>query len=631
MKKLFIAFAACLLSVSYSSQSVDLDPAPGTYLTQHTPEELYQSARETEIWFEDFSEGIGEGWVNEEAGGIAYWEYRGQETTPDLSIGTRGSCISDDETGGEPIASASWANGFVIFDSNYWDDNIGPCGNFGSGPGPGPHTATFTTPSIDFSDYEKVGLAFTQYHKNWQAETKVLVSVSGGEFQEIFANEIGINEDTGLDMVVRRNISQWAGSQSDVRIKFLFEGSYYFWMLDDILFFELDDNNLYLQQARYGDYDGLNTENVITMEGLEYTIYPQIMQPWLEFSAMVSNYGAQTQTDVSCYVDLVKVATMDTIYSDNSLPTEMETDETFNLVTNDYNLSDEMGDYQIHYSIQQTQIEETPDDNWARRDFIVSDVQFGRDQQAMDNVYISPDLFHGNPYEVGNFFLVSESGQEAHSISVGVSVGSLTGTEIYGAIYTMDWAGGITATLVAETEPQEVYWEALNDFDEQVMMVLNFDTPVPLIAGVPYLAMINCPSGPENVLFAMSGESPEFSSMIRFGVASWFYMQYIPMVRLNLGIVVDIENPVAGSTELFQNFPNPFDHTTAINYKLDHPSSVNIVVRDVEGRIVRMFEEGIKPAGEHSIIVSRDDLRPGVYTYTMISENAVGTKVMVID
>jgi hypothetical protein len=631
MKNLLIVFASCLFSVLSIAQGLDMDPAPGKYLAQHTAEEFYQNARETEIWFEDFAEGISDEWSNEELGGIAHWEYRGPATTPDINVGTRGSCVNDDETGGSPIASASWENGFAIFDSNYWDDNIGPCGNFGSGPGPGPHTATLTSPSIDLTDFEKVGLTFTQFHKNWQAETRVQVSVNGGEFEEVFANDLETNQDTDPDMVVRKNISQWAGSQPDVRIRFLFEGSYYFWMIDDILLFELDDHNLYLQKASYGDYNGADPDNVETMEGLEYTIYPELMQPWLEFAALVSNYGAQTQSGVSCLVDVVNVATEDTIYSDSSLPIAMVTDMTSNLTTPDFNLSSDMGEYEIHYSVEQEQIDESPDDNWAKRDFSVSDVQFARDLREMSNVYIAPPIFNGDSYEMGNFYLLSEAGQEAHSISVGVSLGSITGTEIYGAIYTMDWGGGFDATLVAQTEPQEVYWEALNDFDEEIMMVLNFDTPVPLTEGVPYLVMINCPSGPENVLFGMSGDAPEFSSMIRFGSNSWFYMQYIPMVRLNLGTVLDVANPLTAATTLHQNFPNPFANTTAINFSLETSSEVRFVIRDAGGRIVKTFNEGIKPSGEHSVIVSRDDLSPGVYTYTMISDAATSTKVMVID
>lgn len=631
MKHLLVLAVACTMTLLSTGQGIDVGPAPGTYLTYHTPEQQYQQARETEIWFEDFAEGIPADWSNEETSGIAEWEYRGPATTPDINVGTRGSCISDDEDAGLPIASPSWENGFVIFDSNYWDDNIGPCGNFGSGPAPGPHTSTLTTPSLDFTDYEKVGILFTQYHKNWQAETRVLVSVNGGEFEEIFANELASNEDTEPDMLVRRNISQWAGSQPDVRIRFLFEGSYYFWMVDDILLFELDDNNLHIARARYGDYNGLNPDNVESMEGLEYTIFPQTHLPWLEPIAEVRNYGAQPQTNVSCYVDVVEVATGDTVFSANSLPVDMNSDQVSNLTTEDWNMEQGSGEYEIHYSAQQDEIEETPEDNWKMRDFFVSDVQFGRDLRSMDNVYLAPSIFNGDSYETGNFFLISESGEHAHSISVGLSIGTITETEIFGAIYTMDWGNGLEASLVAQTEPQAVYWEALNDFGEQLMMVLEFTEPVPLTPGVPYLVMVNAPTGPETVLFGMSGDSPEFSSMIRFGAQSWFYMQNTPMVRLNLGTVVGVNEAMAPTNELYQNFPNPFTNTTAINYKIDQPTRVRITLRNAEGRLVNTYDEGIKPTGEHSLVISRDDLGPGVYTYTLVSETSTITKVMVIN
>ena len=56
------------------------------------------------------------------------WEYRGPNTQPDVTTGTRGAY-----GGNALIISPTVTNGFIIFDSDYLD-NAGTQGAFGLGP-----------------------------------------------------------------------------------------------------------------------------------------------------------------------------------------------------------------------------------------------------------------------------------------------------------------------------------------------------------------------------------------------------------------------------------------------------------------------------------------------------------------
>ena len=98
------------------------------------------------LFSEDFSSGIPTTWSNSgTANGVsdpdAKWEYRGTTTTPNNSIGSRGA-YSNANSG--PIQSASSSNGFVIFDSDYLDNN-GIAGNFGNGLAAAPHLVNLET------------------------------------------------------------------------------------------------------------------------------------------------------------------------------------------------------------------------------------------------------------------------------------------------------------------------------------------------------------------------------------------------------------------------------------------------------------------------------------------------------
>ncbi len=632
MERIILIIVAGIFTIpnfSAQSQSIDIEPAPGKFIEERTPEQWYESARELEIWGEDFDSGIPESWTNEEVGGIATWEYRGPDTTPGIDAGSRGSCIEEGESAGPPIQSDSWVNGFVIFDSNYWDDNIGPCGNMGAGPAPAPHSAYLTTESIDLSAYDKVGVLFTQYHKNWAATTELQVSVDGGAWDTVIANSFAANESSELGHIERKNITEYVGGESDVRLRFAFEGQYYFWMLDDIILFELDDNNLIVQSATYGDYNEFGTDIIAEMEKLEYSQYPDEMPPRLYFTTEVSNYGAEVQNQVKLHASVINETTLEVIHTDSSEGQGIGSDNTTVLELPPYQMPSIIGDYQIDMYVQQLEEDQTPDDNEVTKYFEITDVTYARDELSTDGIYVPASVFNGDSYEMGNFFYITDQNQSLYSVSVGVGLGSITETEIHGALYTMDF-DSFETTLIAESEPQEVYWEALNGMEDNKTMVLNFDTPVALDVDQAYLLMVVCPSGPEDVLFATSGDCPPFSSMVRFGSNQWFYMVRTPMVRMNFGEVISVDENLGSSFNLGQNYPNPFNEMTLINYSLEVSEKVSFIVYDVTGKSVLEIDEGVQVAGEHSLNLSSENLLPGVYSYTMNCGNDFQSKTMII-
>ena len=146
--------------------------------------------RETVIWSEDFDGGIPASWSAAEQGGVANWEYRGDATTPNNEVGSRGSCTGS--SFGAPIQSPTWTNGFVIFDSNYWDNDQLPCdiANFGSGQAPGPHFATLTTPTFDLSAYTYAGLNFHQYYKKFEGTVRVEMNVQNSGWVSLWESDL---------------------------------------------------------------------------------------------------------------------------------------------------------------------------------------------------------------------------------------------------------------------------------------------------------------------------------------------------------------------------------------------------------------------------------------------------------
>jgi len=90
-----------------------------------------------------------------------------------------------------------------------------------------------------------------------------------------------------------------------------------------------------------------------------------------------------------------------------------------------------------------------------------------------------------------------------------------------------------------------------------------------------------------------------------------------------------VPNTLAAAT-LGQNFPNPFNRSTEINYELVNGSNVVFEVMDMTGRKVMETHEGFMPAGKHTYTLDGKSLQPGVYFYTLKAGDFTETKQMVI-
>jgi Leucine-rich repeat (LRR) protein len=72
----------------------------------------------------------------------------------------------------------------------------------------------------------------------------------------------------------------------------------------------------------------------------------------------------------------------------------------------------------------------------------------------------------------------------------------------------------------------------------------------------------------------------------------------------SLGLITDIEdNPSTIPTKfkLAQNYPNPFTSETAITYKLNEQSDVEVTIYDILGREIKKYSVGKQEAGIHGI------------------------------
>lgn len=81
---------------------------------------------------------------------------------------------------------------------------------------------------------------------------------------------------------------------------------------------------------------------------------------------------------------------------------------------------------------------------------------------------------------------------------------------------------------------------------------------------------------------------------------------------------------------LNQNFPNPFNPSTTIQYSIPHASKVTLKVYDVLGRVVSALVDEQKNAGAYSVEFDGKALSSGVYYYRLTSNNNSDVKRMLL-
>ena len=138
--------------------------------------------------------------------------------------------------------------GCVLFDSDFLDTGGDPAGA-GTGTAPGPQRGELISPTLNFSSESSVFISFHQYYRYFSKDgtsdfstpaSKILVSSDNGlTWDSLNVNDvIGPNQATAHNDLQFVDISSYAAGQPSVTVRIVWEGHYYFWIIDDIKFYD---------------------------------------------------------------------------------------------------------------------------------------------------------------------------------------------------------------------------------------------------------------------------------------------------------------------------------------------------------------------------------------------------------
>ena len=81
---------------------------------------------------------------------------------------------------------------------------------------------------------------------------------------------------------------------------------------------------------------------------------------------------------------------------------------------------------------------------------------------------------------------------------------------------------------------------------------------------------------------------------------------------------------------LLDNYPNPFNPTTLIEFSVPQATYTTLTVYDVLGREIQTLVNGVIKAGNHTAFFDAGDIPSGVYLYTIQSGTFSETKKMML-
>jgi len=114
----------------------------------------------------------------------------------------------------------------------------------------------------------------------------------------------------------------------------------------------------------------------------------------------------------------------------------------------------------------------------------------------------------------------------------------------------------------------------------------------------------------------------------------WIDHPYTASVFYRQGIITNItgvqEKPLPNAIWVSQNFPNPFNPTTKIQYSLEKPEHVTIKIFDILGREVAAPVDAVIEPGLHTITLDLSHYASGVYYYRFQAGSFVRTKKLVV-
>lgn len=197
-----------------------------------------------------------------------------------------------------PIASPTRSNGVAVFDSDFLD-NGGTAGAFGLGSSPSRHKGELISPSFSLLGYTDTAIALNFFcrWRNFQvSEFSASISTDGGTTwttNSIISALPSTNGSTveGLVSMTFPNVLNGITNLSNCKIKFTFDGDYYYAMIDDVSLTSANAYDLTIEEENPAGNSLVDDYEIVQMTHNAVIPIDQLTGQGFRFGANVKNLG----------------------------------------------------------------------------------------------------------------------------------------------------------------------------------------------------------------------------------------------------------------------------------------------------------------------------------------------------
>jgi len=550
------------------------------------------------------------------------------------------------------IASSSSYNGAVIFDSGFLD-NEGVQTSIGEGPCPGPHRGELISPVIDMSDESKVAIRFHQLYRRFAGPgssqdvpgSYIEVTNDGGvTWMSIPINtDLKVNAQTPVNDVQVIDISQVAAGQPEVQFKFVFDGNYYFWQIDDVYLIALPDNSIEIDRVFSPIATRYTPEN-------HMGAYFGDESGW-QFSAALKNSGGNIVNNAKLRVSISNEAGDYFLNEIQNAPSLLPAggEEVFqpDILFDPKGLPP--GNYRLQYSVFQEGIDDFDPSN--NTEVIPFSVVNSTDNWQSGELrrFIYPATLTTETWGFAALFKTFESNFSYYfPSSVEIAVSSISGIpeDLAGqmvkvsviedkGIVSGDEIGDHSNEVVARGE----YVLSPGDDGQKIDMPLyNIDVwdPVRLENDRSYLVLVEVPNGlnigidNEMLNYPISLNKDQanlYSRLYINGAFSATFRNSTPYIMLKQSWIFNLELPELPDASV-RLFPNPASDHVNVKLNFDTATNTTIALCDIHGKVIDYAT--IPNVKEHTEIINTSNLAEGNYLIQLGTAHGVKVRKLVV-
>ena len=604
--------------------------------------------------------------VNKDSLKYAVWDWsKDGKASGGAFFGTQGA-----------IVSTSVANGAAVFNSDKLDNN-GNSALIGKGKCIAPHVSELVSPAFAIPATETdLTLTFSQAYRNFQANCFVSWSEDDGK---TWSAQINVNADVAANQVapITNKAVRLVGAKPSAkfRVKFTFDGNYYYWTLDDVAVIRSRSFDLFASNSWFA----IN-HNRVTPKGL--------VEP---FPVMVNvvNKGSKKATNAKVNVKVIDEIATTVVYDETyklGTGTIAPGDTNLNLIHTKLVTLKDVGTYAGTYTVSADSVDQDKANNVLTFRTSVSDTTFSREiNRTRTLLPAASNWTTGAPHSwaIGNCFYVPKNDGDfiATSAQFGLNFAATSTTAAQFKdkvvnVYLYKWKDADADGNAQETERElvgfadggyvgkgnEVNSVAGTDMNKNLnikVSLVDFNEPakkLKLVGDTYYILALEyvAPDDKVNMIVEVSATNnynPSFYAMQQLGKdrvgyqlgigdsKDWQYDAFnpanlssylAPCIRLNVKNTKIIgTNDVKLADNAVKIAPNPANTQFGISFNFaTEANDVRIKLFDATGRIVR--EEMMQNVTNEGIMINTADLTPGVYNLSVTSDQGNTVKQVVI-